>query len=111
MEGIRKVTEKPVAAAASLADHILIVIDGKLFRATVESLEEVLTEGMASRPMAEAMKDEDTVVIIQNGSVRRAKKSTVSSMPMRDEETGEDFKMELVVRDGKLNLDLTRITE
>ena len=39
------VVEKPVAASAVLADHILIVIGGKLYRTTVETLSETLTQG------------------------------------------------------------------
>jgi len=42
---IEKITDKPVAASAELADHILIVIDGKLRRATVETLADILVEG------------------------------------------------------------------
>ena len=64
---------------------------------------------LPSKPLVDTMEDEDTVVIIQDGAVKRARKSAVSSMPITDEDAGDVYKVELVARNGHLCIDLTRI--
>lgn len=52
--GIVPVNEKPVAASASLADHFVVVIDGKVRRATVETMAECFSEAEIAQIKAAA---------------------------------------------------------
>ena len=64
---------------------------------------------LPDKPEVTELGSDDKIVVVADGRVKLASKETVSAPFILDEDTEDEYKAELVKRNGHLCVDLTKV--